>query len=54
MEFDRPFTSFGTWFGNWVDDQDRGGAVAPGSRSAEQTSYQQSDRRLRNLDAGRS
>jgi predicted alpha-1,2-mannosidase len=42
MEFDRPFTSFGTWFGNWVDDQDRGGAVAPGSRSAEQTSYEQS------------
>jgi len=42
MEFDRPFTSFGTWFGNWVDGQDRGGAVAPGSRSAEQTSYEQS------------
>lgn len=42
MEFDRPFNSFGTWFGKWVDGQDRGGLVAPGSRSAEQTSYEQS------------
>lgn len=42
MVFDRPFSSFGTWFGKWVDDQDRGGTVAPGTRSAEQTSHEQS------------
>jgi predicted alpha-1,2-mannosidase len=42
MVFDKPFTSFGTWFGKWVDDQDRGGTLAPGTRSAEQTSYEQS------------
>lgn len=37
MQFDRPFSSYGTWFGNWIDDQDRGGKVSEGSRSAEQT-----------------
>ena len=42
MEFDRPFSSFGTWFGKWVDDQDRGGIVTPGSRAAEQSNYEQS------------
>jgi predicted alpha-1,2-mannosidase len=41
MLFDRPFSSYGTWFGDWIDDQDRGGAVAEGSRAAEQSSYKQ-------------
>ena len=41
MQFDRPFSSYGTWFGNWVEGQDRGGKVAEGSRAAEQSSYQQ-------------
>ncbi len=41
MVFDRPFSSYGTWFGKWVDDQDRGGTVAEGSRTAEQSSHQQ-------------
>jgi predicted alpha-1,2-mannosidase len=42
MQFDRPFTSFGTWFGKWVDDQDRGGTVVEGGRATEQTTHQQS------------
>jgi predicted alpha-1,2-mannosidase len=41
MLFDRPFSSYGTWFGNWIDDQDRGGAVTEDSRSAEQSSHKQ-------------
>ena len=41
MLFDRPFSSYGTWFGKWVDDQDRGGIVAQGSREAGQSSHQQ-------------
>jgi predicted alpha-1,2-mannosidase len=41
MLFDRPFSSYGTWFGNWIDDQDLGGAVTEGSRAAEQSSHKQ-------------
>jgi predicted alpha-1,2-mannosidase len=42
MQFDRPFTSFGTWSGKWVDDQDRGGTVVEGGRTAGQTIHEQS------------
>ena len=42
MLFDRPFSSYGTWFGKWIDGQDRGGVVAEGSRAADQSSYEQS------------
>lgn len=42
MLFDRPFTSFGTWSGKWVDDQDRGGTVMEGGRIAEQSTHEQS------------
>ena len=42
MVFDRPFTSFGTWFGNWVGDQDRGGKVIEGARLAEQSRHENS------------
>jgi predicted alpha-1,2-mannosidase len=41
MLFDRPFSTYGTWFGNWIDDQDRGGKVAEGSRAVEQSSFKQ-------------
>jgi len=42
MLFDRPFSSFGTWSGKWIDDQHRGGKVVEGGRAAEQSSHQQS------------
>jgi predicted alpha-1,2-mannosidase len=42
MLFDRPFSSFGTWSGKWIDGQDRGGRVVAGGRAAEQSSHQQS------------
>jgi len=42
MLFDRPFAKSGTWFGKWVDDQDRGGTVVAGGRTAEQSQHEQS------------